>query len=42
MRRILGDIKASLEYTFPRVPGAYRENVRRILNDLEDIPIPEK
>lgn len=42
VRRALGYVKISLEYSFPRVPGAYRENIRRVLNDLEDIPIPEE
>jgi tetratricopeptide (TPR) repeat protein len=42
VRMVLGHIKLSLEYAFPRVPGAYRENIRRVLNDLEDIPIPEE
>ena len=42
VRRALGYVKISLEYSFPRVPGTYRENIRRILNDLEDIPFPEE
>jgi tetratricopeptide (TPR) repeat protein len=42
IRQILGEMKEWLVYAFPRVPDAYRENVRKILNDLEDIPLPER
>ncbi len=42
VRNTLIHIKVILEYVFPRVPGIYRENVRKLLNDLDDIPLPEK
>lgn len=38
VRRELERIKPMLEHIFPEVPVLYRENLRRILNDLEDIP----
>lgn len=42
MRRLLGKFKEWLVYAFPQVPDAYRENARRVLNDLEEIPIPDR
>ncbi len=38
VRTELKRIKPILENIFPGVPVAHRENLRRILNDLEDIP----
>lgn len=42
IRRILGETKLSLEYTFPRVPPINRERLKRILTDLSDVSTPEK
>jgi tetratricopeptide (TPR) repeat protein len=41
IRQSLGGVKFGLEYVFPRIPGEYQENARKILNDLADIPIPQ-
>ena len=42
VRNALGQVKPSLKYTFSKLPGSHREIARKILSDLEDIPIPEK
>ena len=42
IRKSLGDIKLSLEYTFPRVPPIHRERIKRLLADLADVNISEK
>lgn len=41
IRQSLAGVKVGLEYVFPRVPGEYQENARKILNDLADILIPQ-
>jgi len=42
VRNALGQVKPLLTYTFSKLPGSHREIARKILSDLEDIPIPEK
>ena len=42
VRNALGQVKPWLSYAFSKLPGSHREIARRILADLEDIPIPEK
>ena len=42
VRNALGQVKPWLSYAFSKLPGSHREIARKILSDLEDIPIPEK
>ena len=42
VQNALGQIKPWLSDTSLKLPGSYREIARKILSDLEDIPIPEK
>ena len=41
VRNALGQVKPWLSYTFSKLPGLHREIARKILADLEDIPIPK-
>ena len=41
IRQALKFVKEGLEHNFPYIPGIYKENVRKALNDLEDIPTSE-
>ena len=41
IRRDLKELKSWLSQIFSVAPGSYRETIRKILNDLKDIPLPE-
>ncbi len=42
VRNALGQVKPWLSYAFSKLPGSHREIARKILSDLEDIPMPDK
>ena len=42
VRNSLGQLKLVLSNIFSKLPGSYREIVRKLLFDLEDIPVPDK
>ena len=42
VRIALGQVKPQLTYAFPKLTGSHREIARRILSDLEDIPVLEE
>ena len=41
-RDALGEVKMWLINSFPYLSGVYRETGRRLLNELDDIPIPDQ